>query len=233
MNVLRALPFALLAIIAHRPTSAQTVVLDEGTFRLRVGGQDVGNETFLIRQNGTGENSVVIATGKVVIDTARSGQVLSAELQMAGPGLRITAYQVNLSGTQKEQIAGRVVGSRFSAKIISAEGEMMREYLASDGAVVADEGVAHHYYFLAQRVGSESARVPVIIPRRSQQVISQVSNRGSESITVGGASLPARHLVIAAPGEPERHVWVDARGRVLKLEIPTRNYVAERVGAPK
>ncbi|MEX2280955.1 MAG: hypothetical protein WEE89_00535 [Gemmatimonadota bacterium] len=233
MKVLQALPFALFAIIAHIPASAQTVVLDEGTFRLRVGGQDVGNETFLIRQNGTGENAVVIATGKVVLDTARSGQVLSVELQMAGPALRIAAYQVNLTGTQKEQIAGRVVGSRFSAKIISAEGEMMREYLASDGAVVADEGVAHHYYFLAQRVGAESARVPIIVPRRSQQVMAQVSSRGNESVTVGGASLPARRLVIAAPSEPERHVWVDARGRVLRVEIPTRNYVAERVSAPK
>jgi hypothetical protein len=233
MRAVRALFAVIFVLAAHIPLSGQTVVLDEGSFKLRVGGQDVGTETFLIRQNGAGENAVVIATGRVALDTARSGQELTAELQMAGPALRIAAYQVNVSGAQKEQIAGRVVGSRFSAKIISAEGEMMREYLSSDGAVVADEGVAHHYYFLAQRVGSETARVPVIIPRRSQQVVAQVTNRGDQAVTVAGASLPARHLVVTVPGGPERHVWVDVRGRVLKLEIPARNFVAERVAAPK
>ena len=232
MKAGRALWFALFVISAQTPLAAQTVVLDEGSFRLRVGGQVVGTETFLIRQNGTGENAVVIATGKVVLDTARAGQELRAELQMAGPALRIAAYQVNVTGNQREQIAGTVVGSRFSAKIISSEGEMMREYLSSDGAVVADEGVAHHYYFLAQRVGSESARVPVVIPRRSQQVMAQVSSRSGET-TIDGLSVPARHLVVTVTGGPERHVWVDARGRVLRLEIPSRNFVAERVAAPK
>ena len=233
MKAGRSLWFALFVIAAHTPLAAQTVVLDEGSFRLRVGGQAVGTETFLIRQNGTGENAVVIATGKVVLDTARAGQELRAELQMAGPALRIAAYQVNVTGNQKEQIAGTVVGSRFSAKIISSEGEMMREYLSSDGAVVADEGVAHHYYFLAQRVGSESARVPVVIPRRSQQVMAQVNSRSGESTTIEGSSVPARHLVVTVANGPERHVWVDARGRVLRLEIPSRNFVAERVAAPK
>src|SRR5687767_15403692 len=110
MKAHRALWFALFVIAARAPLTAQTVVLDEGSFKLRVGGQDVGTETFLIRQNGAGENAVVIATGRVALDTARSGQELTAELQMAGPALRIAAYQVNVSGAQKEQIAGRVVG---------------------------------------------------------------------------------------------------------------------------
>jgi hypothetical protein len=60
---------------------------------------------------------------------------------------------VKVEGAESQQIAGRVVGGRFSAKIISPAGEQMREYLASDGAIVADEGVAHHYYFLARQAG--------------------------------------------------------------------------------
>jgi hypothetical protein len=213
--------------------SAQTVTLDEGGFRLLVNGQEAGTETFSIRQNGSGESAVIIATGRVVLDTARGGHVLSADLQVAGPALRPAAYQVNVEGAASEKIAGRVVGARFSARIISAAGERMREYLASEGAVVVDEGVAHQYYFLAQRAGSEGGQVPMIIPRQSQQVSAAVRVQGNESIAVGGSTVSARHLVVTVPSGPERHVWVDAQSRVLRLEIPARKFVAERIAAPK
>jgi hypothetical protein len=213
--------------------SAQTVTLDEGGFRLLVNGQEAGTETFSIRQNGAGESAVIIAAGRVVLDTARGGHVLNADLQVAGPALRPAAYQVSVEGVTAEKIAGRVVGARFSARIISAAGERMREYLASEGAVVVDEGVAHQYYFLAQRAGSAGGQVPMIIPRQSQQVSAVVSIRGNEAIAVGGNSVAARHLVITIPAGPERHVWVDSQGRVLRLEIPARKFVAERIAAPK
>lgn len=212
---------------------AQTVTLDEGTFRLLVGGQEVGTETFTIRRNGGGDNAVVIATGKVVIDTARGGQQINAEMQVAGSALRPAAYQVKVEGQEAQQIAGRVAGGRFSARIVSSSGEMLREYLASDGAVVADEGVAHHYYFLAQRVASAGARVPVIIPRQSRQVTAQVSASSNVTLNIGGTPVKASRFAVVVTGAPERQVWVDEQGRVLRLEIPARNYVAERTTAPK
>jgi hypothetical protein len=213
--------------------AGQASVLDQGSFRLTISGREVGTETFSIKQTGAGENAVVLASGRVVLDTARAGEELSALLQVSGAALRPAAYQVTVTGPQKQEIAGRVVGSRFSAKILSSAGEEMREYLAGEGAVVVDEGVAHHYYFLAQRVSTESAQVPIIIPRRNQQVMARVSTRGSEPVTVGAEQLPGRKLVVSAPGGPDRHVWVDAQGRVLRLEIPARNYVAARQAAPK
>ena len=230
---IRTIVVGAVALFAAQGVAAQTVVLDEGGFRLLVNGQEVGTETFYIRQNGAGESSVIIAAGKIVMDTARGSQTLNAELQTSGAQLRPAAYQVQVEGTNAERIAGRVVSGRFSARIISSAGEQMREYLASDGAVVADEGVAHHYYFLAQRVGAEGSRVPIIIPRQSRQLTANVALRGTESITVAGAKLSARHLVITIPGNPDRHVWVDAQGRVLRVEIPGRNFVAERIAAPR
>jgi N-methylhydantoinase A/oxoprolinase/acetone carboxylase beta subunit len=63
--------------------------------------------------------------------------------------------------------------------------------------------------------------------------MARVSGRGSESVVVGGASLPARHLVITMAAGGERHVWVDTQGRVLRVEIPARSFVAMRIAAPK
>ncbi len=235
MKARAALPllFGFFAVLSTGAANAQTVTLDEGTFKLRVGGQEVGTETFNIRQNGSGQSAVVIAVGKVVIDTARGGQEINAQLSMKGPELQASAYQVNIEGANASKISGLVAAGRFSARIMSSAGEQMREYMASDGAVVTDDGLVHHYYFLAQRVGSESARVPVLVPRQSKQFAASVSVRGNEAVSVGSGSVQGRHLVITMPGNSEKHVWVDASGRVLRVEIPDQKFVAERVAAPK
>ena len=117
--------------------NAQTVTLDEGAYRISVGGKEVGTETFSIRQNGTGESAVVIAVGRVVLDADKGSQEVNSELQVAGHGLRPAAYEVRVQGSGAERITGRVVGSRFSAQIVSSAGESMREYLASDGATAS------------------------------------------------------------------------------------------------
>jgi hypothetical protein len=218
---------------AGTPALAQTVTLDEGSFRISVGGKEVGTEVFSIRQNGSGENAVIIAVGRVVLDSDKGPQELSSELQVAGSSLRPAAYEVKVQGAGAEQIKGRVVGGRFSAQIVSPAGEMMREYLAGDGAVVADEGVAHQYYFLARRADGKSARMPVIIPRLNRQVVAQVAFGGADKIAIAGRSFDAQKYNVTAAGTPAREVWTDSEGRVLRLEIPERRFVAQRVAAPK
>jgi hypothetical protein len=225
--------FGIFAALSSTALNAQTVTLDEGTFKLRIGGQEVGTETFNIRQNGSGESAVVIAVGKVVLDAGSGAQEINAQLSMKGPALKTSAYQVTIEGANASKISGMVVGGRFSARIMSSAGEQMREYMASEGAVVADDNLAHHYYFLAQRVGSESARVQVLVPRQSKQYMASVASRGSEAVSVGGTSVQGRHLVVTMPGAGERHVWVDDQGRVLRVEVPDQKYTAERQAAPR
>jgi hypothetical protein len=222
---------ALAAVAVSAGTSAalaQGTLIDEGTFRLVVAGQEVGAETFAIRQTGTGADAAIVARGRVVLDTQRGAQELAATLQVAGAALRPAAYELTLEGVDPQRIAGRVAGGRFSARIVSETGEHGREYLVSEGAVVLDEGVAHHYHFLARRVPSGSARVPIVIPRESRQVIADVVDAGTESITIGGRSVSARRLNVTLAGGAARSVWVDGENRVLRLEIPERSYVATR-----
>jgi len=215
-------------LLVAEALSAQTVTLDEGSFRVLSRGQGTGTETFSIRRSGAGESAVVIAVGRVT-----GAQEMSSQLQASGPSLRPTAYEARIQGPDSQHIAGRVIGSRFSARISSAAGEQMREYLASAGAVVIDEGFAHQYWFLAQRVGDQGGRVPVVIPRLSRQVNASVSSGGTEPVSVGSTRVNARKLIISIPNEPERQVWVDGAGRVLRVEIPTRGYVAQRTSAPR
>jgi hypothetical protein len=223
----------LVAAAAAGAARAQTVTLDEGSFRILVGGREVGTETFSIRQNGSGPAAVVIARGRVTLDTAKAGQELNSTLQLAGGTLRPAAYDLTVEGADDQKIAGRVVGSRFSARIRSASGENMREYLVSDGAILADDGIAHQYYFLAQHVQGQSGRVPLLIPRQGRQVWAEVDVAAAEPVSVGGQSVVARRLTVRPTGGNERRVWVDDQGRVLRLEVPANQMVAERMALPK
>jgi hypothetical protein len=139
---------------------------------------------------------------------------------------------VEVRGPETERINARFTGNRASARITAAAGENMREYLVADGAVLVDEGVAHQYYFVARRAGRTGATVPIIVPRASRQVDANLTVVGTENVTVAGTSVPATHYVVAPAGAATAHVWTDSRGRVLKVEIPSRKYLAIRTAAP-
>lgn len=224
---------AIAVAVAPVGAQAQTSTLDEGSYRISIGGKEVGTETFSIRQNGTGEGAVIIAVGRIVLDAEAGAQEVSSELQVGGRTLRPAAYEVRVQGAGAERITGRVVGGRFSAQIVSPAGESMREYLAGEGAILADDGVAHHYYFMARRLEAGVTRIPVIIPRQSRQVTAQVAVVGPERITVDGQAVEARKISVTPAGGEQRMIWVDAEGRVLRMEIPASRFVAVRAELPK
>lgn len=224
------LSLLMLATVAW-PAHAQTT-LDEGTFRHIVEGREVATETFSIKETGTGANSVVIATGRVVY---REGprRELTSQLQVTGPGRRPTAYDILVSGEEEQRIRATSTGSRFSARIVTGEGERVREYLVSEGAVVADIALAHHHYFVAARVANGNAsRIPVIVPLEGRQVFANATVSGPETIEVAGTSVQARRVVVSVENGEERRIWIDDSGRVLRVEIPSRNLVADRMEVP-
>ena len=221
--------FGLAALAAlAAPAAAQTVQLDEGSFRILVNGREVGTETFSLRQNGTGADAVVIAQGRVVLDANET----TANVQLSGSGLRLVAYDVELSGEDARRIRASVSGSRASARTVSSAGETMKEYLVSDGAVLLDDGVAHHYYMIAKRAEAGASSTPILIPRESRQVQATISVAGNESVSAGGSTVTAKKIVVQPRGGDVRNVWVDGQNRVLRVEIPARNYVAVRTALP-
>jgi hypothetical protein len=221
--------FGLAAFAAlGAPAAAQTVQLDEGSFRILVNGREVGTETFSLRQNGTGADAIVIAQGRVVLDANET----TANVQLSGTGLRLVAYDVELSGEDARRIRASVSGSRASARTVSSAGETMKEYLVSDGAVLLDDGVAHHYYMIAKRAEAGASSTPILIPRESRQVQATISVAGNESVSAGGSTVTAKKIVVQPRGGDVRSVWVDAQNRVLRVEIPARNYVAVRTALP-
>lgn len=229
-----ALPGTLLiAALAAGESPAQTVDVDEGVFRLHVAGEHVGTETFSIRRSGQGSNATTVAQARIVVDSGGAEREMSSRLEMSGPGLRPSTYQLTIRGPRPRQIAGRLAGRRFSAKIVSGEGETMREYIADRDAVLVDDGIAHHYHFLASRASQGEDRVPVIVPQRNRQTTATIRSGGTESIEIGSARRQARRFAIELEGGPSARIWVDDEARLLRVAIPARDFVAERASPPR
>ena len=141
-------------------------------------------------------------------------------------------YQIESRGTTtgSERWSGKITRGRVSARINNARGESAKEYIVTDGALILDDDVFHQYYFLARR--SNDARIAIVVPRRNAQLVLTVSSAGADRVTIGTKDLEARHIVLTEPSGATRDVWVDAKGRVLKVAIPARNLVAQRDDPP-
>ncbi|HYW12107.1 MAG TPA: hypothetical protein VE871_09120 [Longimicrobium sp.] len=229
MKIARTLLHSTLAAatLLAAPAAAQSGG-DQGTFTVFVEDRQVGTEEFTIVQNGSGD---LLATGRLRLGLPDGTLELDTRLRARGVGTDPVEYQATVGGSAPSRTIGTVGGGRFSAKIVTPSGEQLREYVASNGAVVLDQGVAHHYYFLAQR--THQGRVPVIVPRENRQVIATVTSRGEERVRVGGTEATLFHLVVQPQGGDEHHVWVDALNRVIRVEIPARAWRAERTQVPR
>lgn len=222
----------LLALSLAVPVrEARAQVVDSGTFVVYVEDRDAGRESFIITQSGSGSGAQIVATGRVRLRLPEGTLELDPRLTGRGVGADPVNYQVDVGGTSPSRVVGSVGGGRFSAKIVTPTGEQLREYVASNGAVVLENGVAHHYFFLAQR--THQGRVPVIVPRENRQVMATVSSRAEERVTIGGETATLFRLVVQPLGGDAHHVWVDALNRVVKVEVPARGYRAERTRIPR
>lgn len=231
-RLLAALALALCGAAASvHPLGAQSAVDDSGTFAVSVGGHQVGSEEFTIRQSGTGASAEIVAAGRVNLNLASGSLELAPRLRTTGFQADPVSYEVTVGGDAPRRISGTVGSGRFSARIVTASGEQMREYVVTAGATILDDGVAHHYFFLARR--ARSGRVPILIPRENRQVMATVRDHGEERTTINGASHLLFRLTVTPDGGDERHVWIDALDRVIRVEIPAQGYVAVRTEVPR
>lgn len=216
------LPMLVLAFVlaSAPPLRGQTVVLDEGTFRILRDGREVGTETFAIRRVGQGADAHVIANAVIELADQQVRPLLKTT-----PELDVSAYQVEVTGTSPTEIAVTSTGRRFVARVRSPEGEMEREFRQSPGSVLLEEGVAHQYWFLSQL--GEGTEVTVLVPRAGSQDRIAVRDARTEALELGGERVQARHVTFAIDGTLHE-VWYDQEGAVLRVAVPSQAYVAQR-----
>lgn len=214
----------------------QNVTLDEGTFSVRMADGATGTETFTIRQAGAGPDARVIAQARIRWSLPSGSRSVVPLLEARGGGLY--AYQVEVSGDMTEEIYLRAEGRRFVANVRSDAGEQQREYRARPGSVLLERGVAHQYFIPARGILAvrdadlELGTIPVLTPLAGSLRQYEPSIGEPRTLRVGGQSVEAHHLTLAA-GDDRHEVWFDDEGRVLRVEVPALGYVAEREALPR
>lgn len=210
------------------PLGAQVATVDEGSFTITRDGAPAGREDFSIRSTPGIGGTIYKAQATVTLDGRRVAPALSTD--PAGAPL---SYQVEVrTGAQTERLTGQISRGRVSVHQQGPGGASAKEYVVADGALILDDDVFHQYYFVARRAPGPT-NIPVLVPRRGVQVSMRLVSRGAATVTVGGRSLPATHLVLTDPGTGDREIWVDAEGRVLKVSLPGRSLIALRDDPPR
>jgi hypothetical protein len=220
-------PFVLAALaVSPAIVRAQVVTLDEGTFVISQNGTKIGSESFSITMRRTpGMAGVVQARATVSYDDRKLSPTLRSDSLGA-----IGDYTRGITGSGDESLTGRVARGRFSATVQTPRGESRVDLPITDQTVMLDDFIFHQHYFVAQRAGGT---VSAVIPARGILASLQVESRGTENVTIGGASLRATHLAVRDPGGDDRDIWVDAQGHVLKVAIPSKGIIALRQDPPK
>lgn len=224
---------AAAAVLALLPRSgkAQSVTVDEGTFLISMNGERVGTEDFTIRRSGSGDDAQVIATAEIQLDLPEGMTDLRPSLHAVGRDMAVYAYQIKVSGGQQEELTVREGDSRYITRVRSERGEREREFRAAPGTLLLDADVAHQFHFLASRLTEQVVTIPVISPREGRQYELRATEVGSESVSIGDATLQARHIQLEGEGGV-RNVWIDSEGRVLRVVHEDRGYEAVREQAP-
>lgn len=224
----RLLLSALLATLAAAEARAQSArMVDQGSFTITVSGQRTGREDFRIEGTPGVTGTEFVARATVVFGDKRLTPALRSD-SVGAP----SDYQIESRGSTSgtERWSGKITHGRVSARINSARGESAKEYIVTDGAIIIDDDVFHQYFFLA--ANAQRTSIAIVVPRRNAQMIVRVSSAGNDRVSIGTTELDAKHIVITEPSGATRDVWVDAKGRVLKVAIPSRNVVALRDDPP-
>lgn len=219
---------AALLAVAHEAALAQTATLDEGAFVIEVSGRQIGTETFRIRRSGQGDAAVIIAQGTLDLNSGDIESITSL-LQAQGRDMTLTGYQVRVSTDEVTRLTQ--AGQRLEAVTTSSAGQREREYRGGPRAVVLEEHLAHHYFFLGHRAGPASASVSIIVPRSGEQARGRLVQGGVEQVRVAGTQVAAQRLTLVVRGTAHE-IWVDQQNRVLRVEITANAFTAVRRELP-
>ena len=214
--------------LAARPR-AQQGFLDQGTFVIARGGDEIGREEFAIRPvaGARGEGGIL-----AVATVRYRDRELRAALELTREHVPVS-YQIDVTaaGRVEQRLTGQFGRGRFAVRIATPAREVAREFPVPPAAVVLDDDVFDQYYFVPRANGAPE-QVSVVRPRQSTVVAGEVRNLGRDTVLVGGRSVPAEHYALTLAGDDRREFWFSASGDLLKVALPAGPITATRLSLP-
>ena len=233
MKILISTLLSLPIVLGPIQLVSQAIDLDEGTFVIELDGRVVGTESFKIRSAGSGTDMRIIAQGNTVVNTGNTSETIQSALGAVGPTMLVEAYQTRILPSNIEINLQRR-GDRFLALTSSDLHLEEREYrrIANETpTIILDDFFAHHYFLLLPHQFTDSKEFLALFPRIGEQDLAILSLGLVEPISIGSDLIQAQYLQLDIAGVIHR-IWTDGRNRILRVEIPQKNYLAYRSPKP-
>ena len=215
------------AILALTTSSAvaQNRTIDEGTFLVSKAGSVAFTESFKIARVDGG---MIAATSNQVAGTEQTTSSLTTDT-LGTPA----QYELHVKDKQGKVIDVRAVSraGRLASLSSTKVDESMREYPITAGhSLILEPGLLHQLYFV--NLVKRPPSFQVIDPRGARTVGVTLTARGLESLDIGGKSVTGTHYSLMY-GPARYEFWIDAQGRLLKVEMPSQGLIATREEAPR
>ena len=212
----------LTGAVATYPASAQERVIDTGTFLITREGVALGREEFTVRRGRTGVSDGFTISVRSFYPPDRAEPVVTPQVELRPDSQIASAHLIETAGGRR--IFLQADPRRVTVRSLSASGESVRQYPSTDRLVVVDDSALALF---ALPPGVAPSSVAQVWPRGPRRAVTTLSDLGMEPTAWNGESRPLRHLVLGS-GTDVRHLWYDARGRLMKVEIPAAMVVGVR-----
>jgi len=204
--------------------------LDEGILVVREDTTEVARESFRLSHGrlARGGTGWTLATTSRY-DRARPVIVLAPILEVSADTLPTTLQYDVADPRQPARILGELGRGRFTVRLVARATERAREFPTGPRAAVLDDSVFALYLFAAWRGAAEPVSLTAIVPRGLRRETIQVQDLGVGPTTLNHDPATLRHVSVTGGPNIVVHVWLDAAGRIMKVEIPSRRLTAERL----
>jgi hypothetical protein len=218
----------VLAVLLQGPATGG--VIDQGSFVIRADTVEVGRETFRMVERRVGDST--------------SGWLLDASARWTGAGrpavfapvieigrdsmTQALSFRVD-GGPAPLRISGAPGSGRFTLRYVSPGVERARELPGDRALVIVDDSVFTPWLLAAWRSRTTPDSLTLVFPRTAQRARVLVQDLGVESTTLNRDQATLRHVLITGPPSGHVHLWLDSGGRLMKVDLPERKIVAERL----
>lgn len=208
--------------------------LDEGTFVVREDTVEVARESFRLNHGRLARGGIGWTLSTTIrYDRTRPVVILSPILDVTSDTLPATLQYDVADPRQPVRILGELGRGRFTVRFVARATERAREFPAGGRPVVLDDSVFALYLFAAWRAGGPPGGGPLtaIVPRGLRRDAVEVQDLGLSTTTLNHSPVSLRQVTVTGGPNQVVRLWLDAAGRLMKVEIPSRRLTAERAPA--
>ena len=204
--------------------------VDEGLLVVRVDTLEVARESFRLTHGrlSRGDAGWTLAT-TIRYDRARPVIVLAPILEVNSDTMPATLQYDVADPRQPSRILGELGRGRFTVRLVARATERAREFPIGPRTAVLDDSVFALYVFAGWLAASEPSALTAIYPRGVRREVVQIQDLGLASTTLNRGTARLRQITLGVEGPGTVNIWLDERGRLMKVEIPSHHLIAERL----